>query len=199
MKRLAVLASGRGSNLQAIIDAVRAGELALEIVGAASDQPGAQALARAAVAGIPTAAFPRAQYGSRAEQEAALLAWLTSLRVDIVALAGYMRILSARFIQELGCPILNIHPSLLPAFPGLNAQRQALDYGVRVSGCTVHFVDEGVDSGPIILQEAVPVFPDDTVESLSERILKVEHRVYPQALKMVAEGLVRPERRCGRG
>lgn len=116
-----------------------------------------------------------------------------------MALAGYMRILSARFIQELGCPILNIHPSLLPAFPGLNAQRQALDYGVRVSGCTVHFVDEGVDSGPIILQEAVPVFPDDTVESLSERILKVEHRVYPQALKMVAEGLVRPERRCGRG
>lgn len=192
MKRLAVLASGRGSNLQAIMDAIQAGELTLELVGVASDRPRAQALARAKAAGIPTAVFPPHKEGD-------LLAWLKGLKVDIVALAGYMRILSPAFIEEMGCPILNIHPSLLPAFPGLNAQRQALEYGVKVTGCTVHFVYEGVDTGPIILQEAVPVLPQDTVESLSERILKVEHRLYPKALQMVAEGLVKPERRNVRG
>ncbi|KLU39312.1 MAG: phosphoribosylglycinamide formyltransferase [Peptococcaceae bacterium 1109] len=199
MKRLAVLASGRGSNLQAIIEAVRSGALTLEIVGVASDRPEAQALARAEAAGIPAAVFPPRQYENRRAHEAAILRWLQELEVDIVALAGYLRILSPGFIQALGCPILNIHPSLLPAFPGLNAQSQALAYGVKVSGCTVHFVDEGVDSGPIISQEAVPVLPHDTLESLSERILEAEHRLYPKALQLVAEGLERPERRSARG
>ena len=164
----------------------------------ASDRPEAQALARAEAAGIP-APFSARQYENRRAHEAAILRWLQELEVDIVALAGYLRILSPGFIQALGCPILNIHPSLLPAFPGLNAQSQALAYGVKVSGCTVHFVDEGVDRGPIILQEAVPVLPHDTVESLSERILEAEHRLYPKALQLVAEGLERPERRSARG
>jgi len=189
--RTAVLASGRGTNLQALLDAWERGELPVTFVGVGSDQPKAQALERARAKGIATRVFPREEYASRREQDQAILDWLTELGTELLLLAGYMRILGAEFIRQAKFPILNIHPSLLPAFPGLHAQRQALEYGVKVSGCTVHFVDEELDHGPIILQEAVKVRPDDTEESLSRRILEVEHRLYPKAVALVAQGKVR--------
>jgi len=191
LKRIGVLASGRGSNLQALIDSWQQGKLGGELVAVGSDQEGAFALKRAQAAGIPFQVFPLSKYSSRREQEKGLLAWLKEQNVELLVLAGYMRILSKEFLQELKIPVLNIHPSLLPAFPGLAAQKQALEYGVKVSGCTVHFVDEGLDSGPIILQGAVPVLPGDTVESLSERILQVEHQIYPEAVRLVASELVK--------
>lgn len=184
--RTAILASGRGSNLQALIDAWRGGTLPIKIVAVGSDRPEAYALQRAEAAGIPTRVFPLSQYPHRAAQEEDILAWMQEQQVELLLLAGYMKVFSSQFIRRAGVPILNIHPSLLPAFPGLHAQRQALEYGVKVSGCTVHFVDEGLDSGPIILQEAVPVLPDDTEETLSSRILAVEHRLYPEAVRLVA-------------
>lgn len=190
MMRIGVLASGRGSNLQALIKEWQEGRLAGEIVAVGSDNPQALALERAEEAGIPHKAFPRSSYASRKEQEKGILSWLKEQQVDLLVLAGFMRVLSEEFLREFQKPVLNIHPSLLPAFPGLDAQRQALEYGVKVSGCTVHFVDEGLDSGPIILQEAVPVLPDDTEESLSARILEVEHRLYPQAVNLVVSGKV---------
>lgn len=190
MIRIGVLASGRGSNLQALIQEWQKGHLAGELVAVGADNPEALALKRAEDAGIPQKSFPRAAFASRADQEIAILNWLKEEEVELLLLAGFMRVLSEEFLRELNRPVLNIHPSLLPAFPGLNAQRQALEYGVKVSGCTVHFVDEGLDSGPIILQEAVPVLPEDTEESLSARILEVEHRLYPQAVNLVASGKV---------
>ncbi|WP_240986774.1 phosphoribosylglycinamide formyltransferase [Acididesulfobacillus acetoxydans] len=186
--RTGVLASGRGSNLQMFIDLAQKGELPIELVAVGSDQAGAQALARARSAGIPVRVFTPADYPSPHTREESLLTWLQERQVELLLLAGYMRILGERFVQGADFPILNIHPSLLPAFPGLHAQRQALDYGVKVSGCTVHFVDEGLDSGPIIAQEAVPVLPQDTEETLSARILTVEHRLYPEAVRLLASG-----------
>jgi len=193
--RIAVLASGRGSNLQSLITHWRRGTLKADIVGVGSDNIKAMALEIADQAGIPTRAFPMESYESKKDQETDILNWLEELGVELLVLAGYMRILSKDFIRRAEYPIINIHPSLLPSFPGLNAQKQALDYGVKVSGCTVHFVDEGVDSGPIILQQAVQVYEEDDVKSLSLRILKVEHQIYPEAVRLIAEGRVKRQGR----
>ena len=188
--RTAILASGRGSNLQALIEAQRSANLPIEIVAVGSDQFGAGALKRAEEAGIPTRVFHISDYPDRQAQEQDILIWMRENQVELLLLAGYMRVLGSQFMRQVWFPILNIHPSLLPAFPGLHAQRQALEYGVKISGCTVHFVDEGLDSGPIILQEAVPVLAEDTEEGLSQRILAVEHRLYTEAVRLVALGKV---------
>lgn len=191
MMRIGVLASGRGSNLQALIDSWKQGRLSGELVAVGSDQETAFALQRAEEAGLLHEAFPLGAFSSRREQEQAILRWLKEHKVELLVLAGFMRVLSKDFLQGIQIPILNIHPSLLPSFQGLHAQRQALEYGVKISGCTVHFVDEGLDSGPIILQEAVPVLPNDTEDSLAARILEVEHRIYPEAVRLVASGRVK--------
>lgn len=191
MMRIGVLASGRGSNLQALIDAWKQGDILGEIVAVGSDHEQAYALQRAKNAEIPNQAFPLERYSSRVEQEQALLSWLQENRVELLVLAGFMRVLSKEFLHELNIPVVNIHPSLLPAFAGLHAQRQAVDYGVKLTGCTVHFVDEGLDSGPIIMQEAVPVLPEDTEETLADRILEVEHRLYPLTVRLIASGKVK--------
>ena len=188
--RTAILASGRGSNLQALIEACQSGYLPIEIVAVGSDQLGTGALQRSEEVGIPTRVFPIDNYPHRQAQEEDILIWIQENRVELLLLAGYMRVLGPQFISQAQFPIMNIHPSLLPAFPGLHAQRQALEYGVKVSGCTVHLVDQGLDSGPIILQEAVPVLPQDTEESLAQRILEVEHRLYPEAVRLLSLGQV---------
>lgn len=193
--RLGVLASGRGSNLQAIIDAIGRGELRAEVCVVLSNRPGALALERARQAGIPAVVVDQAAYADQDAFEQRLIEVLKGHGVDLVVLAGYMRILGGGFVAAFPGRIMNIHPALLPAFPGLGAQRQALDHGVKVSGCTVHFVDEGLDSGPIILQAAVPVLEDDTVDSLSARILEQEHRLYPEAIRLFAEGRLHVEGR----
>jgi len=188
--RTAILASGRGSNLQALITACASGSLPIEIVAVGSDQLGTGALELAKAAGIPTRVFQVRDYPHRQAQEEDLLIWMREKRVELLLLAGFLRVLGPHFIRQANFPVMNIHPSLLPAFPGLHAQRQALEYGVKVSGCTVHLVDEGLDSGPIILQEAVPVLPGDTEESLAQRILEVEHRLYPEAVRRLVLGKV---------
>lgn len=184
---LGVLVSGRGSNLQAIIDAISADRLDAKIGLVISDNPDAHALQRVAGWNIPTVVVDRKKYSSRQDFEERLAAEFALHHVDLILLAGFMRILSSHFISRFPGKIMNIHPALLPAFPGLNAQKQALDYGAKVAGCTVHFVDEGMDSGPIILQEAVPVLDNDTVETLSERILHVEHILYPRAVNLYCQ------------
>jgi phosphoribosylglycinamide formyltransferase-1 len=189
--RTAILASGRGSNLQALIENCRNGSLPIKIVAVGSDQLGAGALERAKEAGISTRVFQIGDYPHRQAQEEDILIWMRENKVELLLLAGYMRVLGPQFIRQTNFPILNIHPSLLPSFPGLHAQRQALDYGVKVSGCTVHIVDEGLDSGPIILQEAVPVLSEDTEESLAQRILEVEHRLYPEAVRLLVLGKIK--------
>lgn len=198
--RIGVLASGRGTNLQALIDAEREGRLLGKVVVVLSDVPDAQALNRARHAGITAIYIDPGRPGARlaAENEQRYIETLRSYEVDLIALAGFMRILSKEFVKRFEGRILNIHPSLLPSFPGLNAQRQALDYGVKFSGCTVHFVDEGVDTGPIIIQAVVPVLDDDTVESLSQRILKEEHRIYVEAINLFAQNRLRVEGRVVR-
>ncbi|ADI01388.1 phosphoribosylglycinamide formyltransferase [Syntrophothermus lipocalidus] len=188
--RLAVLASGRGSNFEAICQAVDEGRLHGQVVLLISDNENAQALERARKRGIKALYINPQSFASRIEYEKALVRACQEVEADIVALAGYMRLLGKTFLNEYHLKTVNIHPALLPAFPGLHAQKQALDYGVRFSGCTVHFVDEGVDTGPIILQAVVPVYFDDTVETLEARILKEEHRIYPKALQLIAEGRV---------
>lgn len=193
--KIAVLASGRGSNLQSLIDEWQEGSLPVEFMGVGSDKIDSQALERAEKAGIPARAFLLGNYPDKESQENDILNWLEELGVELLILAGYMRVLSRNFIRKADYPIVNIHPSLLPAFPGLNAQKQALEYGVKFSGCTVHFVDEGMDSGPIILQQAVPVFEEDDVAALAERILKVEHEIYPEAVRLIALGKVKREGR----
>ena len=189
--RAAVLASGRGSNLQALLEACKRADLPLEIVCVGTDKTDAGALLRAEAAGVPSRVFCVEDYASRQAQEEALLLWLREYRTELLLLAGYMKVLGPLFIREAGFPILNIHPSLLPAFPGLHAQRQALAYGVKVSGCTVHFVDDQLDGGPIILQEAVPVLPGDTEDDLAERILEAEHRIYPEAVRLLVSGKIK--------
>jgi phosphoribosylglycinamide formyltransferase-1 len=182
--RLGVLASGRGTNLQAIIDSINEGKLLAEIVIVISDNPKAMALERAKIANIPTAYV---KPGKKSEFEREIIRILEENKVDLIVLAGFMRILSADFVSRFPLRIINIHPSLLPSFPGLEAQRQALEYGVKITGCTVHFVNEIVDGGPIILQEAVPVYDDDTVESLSARILEKEHKILVEAIRLFGE------------
>lgn len=193
--RVGILASGRGSNLQALIDAVAAGQLQARLAVVVSDQPDAQALVRAQRAGIPAVVIPRGDYPSREDFEAALAAALAEYKVDLVVLAGFMRLLSPFFVNRFQGRLINIHPSLLPAFPGLDAQGQALRYGVRFSGCTVHFVDTGTDTGPVIAQAVVPVEPDDTVDDLAARILAEEHRLLPRVVNWIARGMVRLEGR----
>ncbi len=185
---LAVLVSGNGSNLQAIIDRIEAGEINARIACVISNSPNAFALSRASRHGIPTVVHENRLFSDRREYDTALVGILRNHGVELVVMAGYMRILTDIVLNAFPNAIINIHPSLLPSFPGLNAQRQALEYGVRFSGCTVHFVDYGTDSGPIILQAVVPVMPDDSVARLSERILKEEHRIYPEAIRLFAEG-----------
>ena len=184
-KRLAVLISGRGSNMLALHDAVRAGKIPnAEIVVVISDKENAAGLALAAARGIETVAIER-KGRSREEHEEEIIAALRERRIDLICLAGYMRLLSPCFIDAFRKRILNIHPSLLPSFPGLDAQRQALAHGVKFTGCTVHFVDETLDGGPIIAQRVVPVFDGDTVEMLSVRILAQEHQLYAEAVRSV--------------
>jgi phosphoribosylglycinamide formyltransferase 1 len=186
-KVLGVLVSGRGSNLQAILDAINADRLVAKIGVVISDNPEANALRRVAGMDIPTAVVERKKFASKEEFEAAIIAQLDLHHVELVVLAGFMRILSPRFLNRFPARVMNIHPALLPSFPGLDAQAQALRYGVKIAGATVHFVDEGMDSGPIILQEAVPVEDDDTVATLSERILHLEHRLYVRAIRLYCE------------
>jgi phosphoribosylglycinamide formyltransferase 1 len=190
MKRIGVLISGRGSNLQALIDAQRRGELGGEIAVVFSNVADAAGLERARAAGIPTAC--RDHRGrTREEFDAEVVEVLRGHEVDLVCLAGYMRLVSQVFVRAFPQRILNVHPALLPAFPGKDAQRQAVEHGVKVSGATVHIVDEGLDSGPIVAQQAVPVLSHDTADSLSARILQVEHRLYPRAVRLLLEGRCR--------
>lgn len=187
--KVGVLASGWGSNLQAIIDRAGAGEIDVEVAVVVSDAQGARALDRAREAGIPAVHCPPGRFRTRLtpEAETEYAETLERFGVELVALAGFMRILHATFLDRFAGRVVNIHPSLLPAFPGLHAQQQALDYGVRWSGATVHFVNAGVDAGPVILQAAVPVLDGDTAETLAARILEEEHRIYPEALQLIAE------------
>jgi phosphoribosylglycinamide formyltransferase-1 len=183
-----VLASGEGTNLQALLDTVHGRDV--EIVAVASDQPSARALDRARAAGIPTRVFLRAELGERATRDAAIADWLADQGVELVVLAGYMAILDAAFIGRFPDRIINVHPSLLPAFPGLRAIEQALDYGVGVFGVTVHLVDEGVDTGPIILQRALELAGARTVGEIHDRLRPLEHELLPHAVALVAAGRV---------
>jgi phosphoribosylglycinamide formyltransferase-1 len=189
-----VLISGRGSNLQALIDASKEGRLGGRIAVVISNVEGAPGLERAREAGIP-ALFRDHRGRKREDFDAELLALLREHAVDLVCLAGYMRLLSPAFISAFAGRILNVHPSLLPAFPGLEAQRQAWERGVKVSGATVHLVDEGLDSGPIVLQEAVAVLASDSPEALAARILEAEHRIYPRAVRAILDGRCRVDGR----
>jgi len=186
--RLAVLASGRGSNFEALQKEIDDQELPAVIRVVISDKEKAPVLEKARSRGIPACCINPGQFASKQLYEQELVRVCEDYEVDLVVLAGYMRIMGDTFIKSYLWRIINIHPALLPSFPGLNAQRQALEYGVRFSGCTVHFVDSGVDTGPIILQAVVPVYPDDDEDSLSQRILKEEHRLLPQAVRLIAAG-----------
>ena len=185
--KLAALVSGYGSNLQAIIDSIERKELDAHLSLVISNIKNAPALARAEKHGIETIFIEPANYSNRKAYDQALIDKLKVASIDLICLAGFMRILGEEFIDNFSKKIINIHPSLLPAFPGLNAQKQAIEYGVKFSGCTVQFVDAGVDSGPIILQTAVPVYDNDCEKSLSKRILKQEHYLYPKAIAMIIE------------
>jgi len=185
---LGVLASGRGSNLQAILEACARPGFPARVVVVVSDRERAQALDRARAAGVEARFVNPKDFSDREAYDLALVRELEARRAGLVCLAGFMRILTAGFVRAYAGRILNVHPSLLPAFPGLAAQRQALEYGVKLAGATVHVVDEGVDTGPVVLQSSVPVHPDDTEESLSARILVEEHRLYPEAIRLFAEG-----------
>jgi phosphoribosylglycinamide formyltransferase-1 len=188
MKKIAVLASGRGSNFQAVIDGMARGEIPAECAGLVTDNPSAYAISRAERAGIPVFIVDFSSFPSREEYEEELERVLLDLSADLYVLAGYMRIVGTGIVSVFRGRMINIHPALLPSFPGLHAQQQALSYGVKVSGCTVHFVDEGMDSGPVILQDCVPIFEEDDEESLSRRILDEEHRCLPEAIRLFCEG-----------
>ncbi len=192
---LGVLASGRGSNLQAILDASAAGRLDADVRVVVSDVPNAYALERARTAGIPAVTVDPRGLGGREAYERRVVAALEEHGVELVALAGYMRIVGPTLLAAFPLRIMNIHPSLLPSFPGLHVQRKAIAHGARFSGCTVHFVDAGVDTGPIIIQAVVPVLDADHEDALAERILRQEHRVFPRAIQLYAEGRLRVEGR----
>ncbi len=193
--RLGVLVSGRGTNLQSIIDHIEAGKIPARIEVVISDKREAYALERAKKHGIEALFIDPKAYPSREEFERAVGDELEKRGVELICLAGFMRILSPYFVNRFKNRIINIHPALLPSFPGLHGQGQAVNHAVKISGCTVHFVDEGVDSGPIIIQAAVPVFDDDDEDTLAARILKCEHKIYPTAIKLIAEGRVKVEGR----
>jgi phosphoribosylglycinamide formyltransferase 1 len=195
---LVVLASGAGTNLQAILDQLHGreagdGEPTIEVVGVGSNRPDAKALERAQAVGVETAVFPASAHPDREARDAAIAAWAEGLGVDLIVLAGYMELLSPQFVARFENRIINVHPALLPSFPGLDAVSQALEHGVRVTGVTVHFVDEGIDSGPIILQQAVPVPADRESETLEQAIHATEHTLLPQAIRLIAAGRVRVE------
>ncbi|ALC16476.1 formyltetrahydrofolate-dependent phosphoribosylglycinamide formyltransferase [Desulfuromonas soudanensis] len=189
--RLGCLASGGGSNLQAIIDRCRDGSLAAEISVVISNKPDSGALQRARNAGIPALCIDHRNFPTREDFDRAVVAALLEAGVELIVLAGFMRLISDVFLDAFPGRIMNIHPALLPAFPGLHVQRKALEYGARVTGATVHFVDGGVDTGPIVIQAVVPILDDDTEESLSARILEQEHRIYPRAIELFAQGRLR--------
>jgi phosphoribosylglycinamide formyltransferase 1 len=184
--RLAVLLSGRGSNFEAIHEAIRSGRLPAEIVSVISNRPDARGIERARELGYPAHVADHKTFGSRVAHEERVVEILAAARPDLIVLAGYMRLLSSSFVERYANRILNIHPSLLPAFPGVEAQTQAFEYGVKVSGCTVHFVDEHLDAGPIVVQRAVEVRDDDTADSLAARILVEEHHAYVDAIAKLA-------------
>ena len=194
--KIAVLVSGRGSNLQAIIDNIEKGTLSAELAVVISDQPDAYALERAKKHKVPALAVSAKGFkGKRNEYDALLVQELQKRNVDLVCLAGFMRIITPTLIKAFPNRILNIHPSLLPSFPGLHVQQKAIDHGVKFSGCTVHFVDENMDTGPIIIQAVVPILDGDTEDSLSGRILKQEHKIYSRAIQLYAEGRLKVEGR----
>lgn len=185
---IGVLVSGSGSNLQAIIDACAKGEIKGRVACVISNNADAYGLERARKAGIPALHLDHRAYSGREAYDEALVATLREFEVELVALAGFMRIITSVLLDAFPMSVMNIHPALLPSFPGLHAQRQALEYGAKVSGCTVHFVDCGCDTGPIIIQAPVPVLEGDTEETLCERILKEEHRIYSEAIQLFSEG-----------
>lgn len=195
MIRIGVLISGRGSNLQAILDACQDGRIDGQVVVVISDQPDALGLKRAQAAGVENFFLDPAASPTRTAYSAALAAELQARQVDLVCLAGFMRLVRKPLLDAFPWRVMNIHPSLLPSFPGLHAHEQALAHGVKVSGCTVHFVTAGMDEGPIICQAAVPVLEGDTAETLSDRILVQEHRIYPEAIQLFAQGRLRVEGR----
>jgi phosphoribosylglycinamide formyltransferase-1 len=189
--RVGVLASGAGTNLQAILDRVHGVEA--DVVAVGSDKPGAEALGRALALGIDTAEFPRDAYADREARDLAIAEWLVSRDVELVVLAGYMQLVSAAFLAAFPLRVINVHPALLPAFPGIHAVEQALDYGVKVFGVTVHFVDEGVDSGPIILQKAIELPEATDPAEVREALRPIEHELLTGAVRLIASGTVRPD------
>ncbi|MFW6274115.1 MAG: phosphoribosylglycinamide formyltransferase [Halanaerobium sp.] len=195
MLKIAVFASGRGSNFQSIIDSIKSGDISAEVKLLISDNQNAGALKRAESEEIEHLFIDPDHFETKADYEEELIGLLKNAGVELIVLAGYMRILSPLFVKEFKNQIINIHPSLLPAFKGLDAQKQAVDYGVKYSGCTVHFVDQGMDTGPIIKQAVVEVKEEDSADDLAARILKEEHRIYPEAVKLIAEGRVKIEGR----
>ena len=195
--RIAVLASGGGTNLQAILDKLH-GRDGIEVVGVASNRPDARALERAREAGVETEVFERDRYPDRAARDEAIGDWLAEREVALVVLAGYMELMSTAFVERFRNRIINVHPALLPSFPGLEAVQQALDHGVKVTGVSVHFVDEGLDSGPIILQRAIEVPDSRDWDELEERIHAVEHELLPRAIRLIAAGAVQLDERNSR-
>jgi phosphoribosylglycinamide formyltransferase-1 len=187
--RVAVLASGEGTNLQALLDRVH-GRDDVAVVAVASDRPAARALERARRAGVVTSVFESKRYGDRASRDCAMAVWLAEHGAELIVLAGYMQLLSPEFLRRFAGRVINVHPALLPAFPGLRAVEQALDYGVKVFGVTVHFVDEGIDTGPVILQRAIEL-DARRVEEVMERLQPIEHELLPEAVRLIASGAVR--------
>ena len=190
MVRIGVLVSGSGSNLQSIMDACERGDVDGTVAVVISNTADAYALKRAENKAVPTVVVPHSAYPDRESFDRELIQVLEEHQVDLIALAGFMRVLTSGFLKEFPGRVINIHPALLPSFPGLGVRQKAIDHGVRFSGCTVHFVDAGVDTGPIIIQAVVPVYPDDSEEELKDRILKLEHRIYPKAIQLMAQGRV---------
>lgn len=195
MLKLGIMASGRGSNFQAIVDAIEAGRLRAEVRLLIVDVPSAYAVERAKKHGIPHLYINPKEFASKDDFFKKIAEEFSARGVELICLAGFMRIVRKPLLEAFPMRVMNIHPALLPAFPGLHGQGQAVDYGVRISGCTVHFVDEGMDTGPIIIQAAVAVDPEDTEETLSQRILAYEHKIYPEAIRLFAEGRLSVEGR----
>jgi phosphoribosylglycinamide formyltransferase-1 len=195
MLKIGVLVSGRGSNLQAVIDAIEAKKIKAEIAVVISNIPGVMALDRAKKHGIKAVVIDSSEHSDKSSYEKQVIKALEDNNVGLVCLAGYMKLLSSELVHHFKGKIMNIHPALLPAFPGLHVQKKALEYGVKYSGCTVHFVDEGCDTGPIIIQAVVPVLDSDTEETLSARILEQEHKIYPEAIRLFSEGILKVEGR----
>lgn len=188
--KVAVLASGEGTNLQALLDTVH-GRDGISVVAVASDKESARALQRARAAGVQGATFPLTRYGDRAARDRAMATWLGEQGAELIVLAGYMQLLSAEFLRAFGGRVINVHPALLPAFPGLQAVEQALAYGVKVFGVTIHFVDEGVDTGPVILQRAVELPAARGADEVMESLQPIEHELLPEAVRLIASGAVR--------